>query len=153
MDIFLYFTRVGKKRMLIKDIMIKKVITIDNDDSVFNACIKLLSERIGCIVVMEKGCCRGIVTERDFIERTICMNRDADKTKVKEIMTPDIITINPLDKLEDALEIMKKYRIKKLPVVTNGHLIGIVTVSDIAHARPELTKRFIESWVKPRWDE
>lgn len=139
--------------MLIKDIMIRKVITIDINDTVFNACIKLLSERIGCIIVMNKGFCQGIVTERDFIERTICMNRDADRTMVKEIMTSDVVTINPLDRLEDALEIMKKYRIKKLPVVTNGHLIGIVTVSDIAHAKPELTKRFIESWVKPRWDE
>jgi len=139
--------------MIIKDVMIPKVITIDSNDTVFNACIKLLEERIGCVVVMDKGLCSGIVTERDFIERTICMNRDAGKTKVREIMTPDIITINPLDRLEDALEVMKKYRIKKLPVVTNGHLIGIVTVSDIAHARPELTKRFIESWIKPRWDE
>ncbi len=139
--------------MIIKDIMIQRVVTIDSCDSVFNACIKLLDERIGCIVVLEEGFCVGIVTERDFIERTILMNRDPQDTKVKEIMTPNIVTITSLDKIEDALNIMRKYRIKKLPVVNNDNLIGIVTISDIAHARPELTKRFIESWIKPRWDE
>jgi CBS domain-containing protein len=139
--------------MIIKDIMIQKVVTIDSNDSVFNACIKLLEERIGCIIVLDKGFCVGIITERDFIERTILMNRDPEETKVKDIMTPDIVTIKPLDKIEDALQIMKKFRIKKLPVVNNDDLIGIVTISDIAHARPELTKRFIESWIKPRWDE
>jgi len=139
--------------MIIKDIMIQRVVTIDSCDSVFNACIKLLDERIGCIVVLEEGFCVGIVTERDFIERTILMNRDPQDTKVKEIMTPNIVTITSLDKIEDALNKMRKYRIKKLPVVNNDNLIGIVTISDIAHARPELTKRFIESWIKPRWDE
>ena len=46
---------------------------------------------------------------------------------------------------------MKKYMIKKLPVILDNNLVGIVTLTDIAYARPDLTKEFIETWIKPRW--
>lgn len=147
------FERLVDDRMLVKDIMIKKVATIDSNDTVFNACIKYRDKKIGCLVVLDRGFCVGIVTERDFIERTMCMHRNSEKTKIKEIMSSDIKTIHPLEKLENAVEMMKKYKIKKLPVISNNNLVGIVTISDIAQARPEITRRFVESWIKPRWED
>jgi len=126
--------------MLVKEAMTKKVITIDYRDL-----------KIGCLIVTDNGKVAGIITERDIIERTICDKRDPVTTKVQEIMSSDIKTIHGLDKLEDAMEIMAKNNIKKLPVIKDGDIIGIITVTDVSRARPELSKRFIDSWVKSKW--
>jgi len=139
--------------MLVKEIMTKNPITINFNDTVFDACIKYRDKKVGCLVVTDEESCIGIITERDLIEKTICLHKVPEKTKVGEIMSSDIKTIHPLESLEKALEIMKKYKIKKLPVISDSTVIGIITITDIAHAKPEISKRFIESWVKPRWDE
>lgn len=139
--------------MLVKEIMTKKVITIDPNDTVFNACIKYQDNKIGCLVVTDKESCVGIVTERDLIERTMCLHKDSEKTKISEIMSSDIKTIQPLETIEKAMEIMNKYKIKKLPVISDNNIVGIITITDIAHAKPEITTRFINTWVKPRWED
>jgi len=138
--------------MLIDEVMTKEIITIAPDDTVVNACRKYGENGVGCLIVTDKEICVGIITERDIIKKMICSYKDPRITKVSEIMSPDVKTIQSLETLEKALEMMKKNKIKKLPVISNNVLVGIVTLTDIAHARPDLTKRFIDSWVKPRWD-
>jgi len=137
--------------LLVKEIMKKNVITIDCDDTVFDACNKYRDYKVGCLVVTKHGSCVGIVTERDIIERTVCACKNPETTKVKDIMTRNVKTIHTLDKIEKAIEIMKTNNIKKLPVVVEKGIVGIITVTDISHARPDLSKRFVESWVKPVW--
>jgi CBS domain-containing protein len=139
--------------VLIKEIMTNEVVTIDYDDSVLNACLLYKERKVGCLVVVKNEDCVGIVTERDLIERTICSQRDPATTKINEIMSSRIITIHHLKQYEEALTLMKKYNIKKLPVVSENKVQGIVTITDIAHARSDLTQRFIDSWVKPRWED
>ena len=138
--------------MLIEEIMSKNVVIINSDDSVYAACLKYKDSKVGCLIVMDKGSCVGIVTERDVIDRSICGQKDPIKTKVKEIMSSELIMIHPLEKYEKALELMKKHSIKKIPVVCEDRLVGIITLSDIAHARSDLSERFINSWVKPVWE-
>ena len=133
--------------------MKKNVITINAYDSVFDACNKYKEFKVGCLVVTEGESCVGIVTERDLIERTICDSRDPKATKVNEIMTTDIKTVHALDTVEKAIEIMEEFNIKKLPVVVNEGIVGIITVTDISKARPDLSKRFMDSWVKPVWKD
>ena len=137
--------------MLVREIMTKKVVTIDSNCTVFNAVEKYFNKKIGCLVVTNKTRCVGIFTERDLIERVIYLRKDPLKTKIGDIMSSDVKTIKPLNTLEDALKVMKKYRIKKLPVISDDNIVGIITITDIAYARPDLTNRFIESWIKPRW--
>jgi CBS domain-containing protein len=137
--------------MLITEIMTKPVITIDADASVFDACKVYKEKKVGCVVVTKADTCVGIVTERDLIERTICQYRNPETTKVREIMSQDIKVVNALDTVEKALETMKQYRIKKLPVILSEKVVGIVTITDIAKARPDLSKRFMESWMKVQW--
>lgn len=139
--------------MLVKEIMTKKVVTIRSDDMVFDACILYRDEKIGCLVVVENEFCVGIVTERDLIERILCMRKNPETTKVSEIMSSDIKTIYALDKVETAIDVMKKHKIKKLPVIADDKIVGIITVTDISKARPDISKRFMESWVKPRWKD
>lgn len=137
--------------MLVKEAMTKHVITIDADASVFDACILYKHREVGCLVVTRNESCVGIVTERDLIERTICQHRNPEKTRVYEIMSQDIKVVHALDTVEKALDTMKRYNIKKLPVVSSEKVVGIITITDIAKARPDLSERFIESWMKAQW--
>ncbi len=137
--------------LLVKEIMTKNVITIDKNKTILDACNKYRDFKVGCLIVKDNEECVGILTERDIIERTICQNIDPKSTLVSEIMSSDIKTIHALATIETTIECMKKYDIKKLPVVTKEGIVGIITVTDISRARPDLSKRFIESWVKPVW--
>jgi CBS domain-containing protein len=137
--------------MLVKEIMTKNVVTIEADASVFDACMMYKEKKVGCLVVVDDETCVGIVTERDLIERSICQRRDPEKTKVREIMSQNIKVVYALDTVEKALETMKQYKIKKLPVISSEKVVGIVTITDIAEARPEISKRFMESWMKAQW--
>ena len=139
--------------MLIKEIMTKNPITIDENSSIFEAAEIYKKNNIGCLLILKDSKCIGIITERDIIERTICEKKDIEKTKVKDIMSTDVFTIHDLEKVEKAIEIMSKYNIKKLPVLHDNILVGIITATDISRARPDLSTRFMDSWVKPDWDD
>jgi len=139
--------------VLVKEAMTKKVITIDKNETILEASNMYKDFKIGSLIVTDNGKAVGMVTERDIIERTICARRNPENTKVEEIMSSDIKTIHGLDKVEDAIEMMVKNNIKKLPVVKDGDIIGIITVTDVSRARPELSKRFIDSWIKPEWHD
>jgi CBS domain-containing protein len=137
--------------MLVMEAMTKNVVTIDAADTIFDACMKYKEKKVGCLVVVEGETCVGIVTERDLIERSVCARRDPHTTKVREIMSADVQVIYALDTIEKALETMRQYKIKKLPVISSEKVVGIITVTNIAEARPDLSKRFIDSWVKAQW--
>lgn len=137
--------------MLVKEIMAKEVVSIEYDDTVLNACFKYRDKKIGCLIVTKKKQCVGILTERDLIERTVCQGKDPKTTIIKEIMSSDVKSIHPLDRIEKAIEEMRKNKIKKLPVISNNCIVGIITITDIGSSKPELTERFMETWIKPRW--
>lgn len=139
--------------VLIKEAMTKNVITVDRKATVFDACNIYKEKKVGCLIVTEEERCVGIVTERDLIERTICAGKDPKNTLVEEIMTSDIITVHALDKIENAIELIELWKVKKIPVVKNEDIVGIITVTDITKARPDLSERFINSWIKARWKD
>ena len=126
--------------MLVKDVMTKNVITIDSNQTILDSYKKYRDNKVGSLVVTDKEKCIGIVTERDLIEKAI--DKDLKTTLIKDIMTPNIRTISPSDNLDTASKMMEKYNIKKLPVLYNDNITGIITISDIIHTKPELTKRY-----------
>jgi len=126
----------------VKDIMINKIITIDSNETARKACDLYKDKKIGCLIVTKNDRIIGLVTERDLIERTICMDKDPNKTKVEEIMSKNIKTIDKFDRLEKAIEVFKKNKIKKLPVTLNGELVGLITLTDIAYSRPSMKEFF-----------
>ncbi len=132
--------------MFVKDVMTKKVVSINQNATVLDACNKYRDFKVGCLVVTDdEGNCVGIVTERDIIERTMCHHRNPDITKVREIMSSKIITVQALETLEKASKIMEENGIKKLPVILNDELVGILTVTDISRKLPYLTKKLLDS--------
>ena len=129
--------------MLVEDIMSKKLVTADINETVKEACNRYRELKVGCLVITDKDQIAGLVTERDIIERTICNDRDPNTTKISEIMSIDIKTVDSYASIEEALEIMQKNKIKKIPVVSNNELVGIITITDIAYTRPSI-KKFLQ---------
>jgi CBS domain-containing protein len=139
--------------VLVKEVMARNLVTIKPEKSVYDASILYRDFKIGSLIVIENEKCIGILTERDIIERSICEKKDPMYTKVGDIMSSDIKTVHPLDTIEKALDTMFKFNIKKLPVQSNDEIIGIITVTDISKAKPDLSKRFMDTWVKPIWED
>ena len=126
--------------MLVSEIMSKDVVTVENNKSVFDACNIYRECGVGSLVVMKEGIVVGILTERDIIERVIVDQKDPKETKVEEIMSKDIKTVHASARVEKAVEIMRQNKIKKLPVILNNNIFGIVTITDIANILPDISK-------------
>jgi CBS domain-containing protein len=120
--------------------MSKDVVTVENTKSVFEACNIYRDCGVGSLVVMREGIVVGILTERDIIERVIVDQKDPKDTKVEEIMSKDIKTVHASARVEKAVEIMRENKIKKLPVILNNNIFGIVTITDIANTLPDISK-------------
>ena len=137
----------------VKDVMVTDLVTIKADISVKKA-VKVMNDfEIGCLIVVEKGQAIGIVTERDILKRIVVEGRDPEKTLVGEVMSKPLIVTSPETSLEEAIESMFKHKIKKLPVVEGGKLVGLVTFTDIARIQPVMEKilrKLMEKYEVPR---
>lgn len=109
--------------------MTKEVTTIGSDKSVFEAA-ELMSEKgLGCVIVVIKASPVGIITERDIVRRIVAKRASLD-VKVTEVMSKTLITVDPDTSLKDAARIMSTNKIRRLPVLKNNKLVGIVVASD-----------------------
>ncbi len=116
---------------VIKKIMVKRVITCGPEADLQSVAKTMHKHGIGCLVVVKERKPIGIVTERDMVSKAMVRNLDSSKTSVKEIMTSPLKTVKPEDKIYYASNILQKAGIKKLPVVKDGRLVGIITQTDI----------------------
>lgn len=125
----------------LEDVMVGEVVTVEVDDTVEEAVKIMNRQEIGCLIVVntvEKPV--GIVTERDMLKRVLVKLRDPKRTKVSEIMSKPLILGTPHMDVEVAARLMFKKKIKKLPVVENGNLVGLVTLTDLARVQPEMIR-------------
>jgi len=122
----------------IEELMIKKVVTVKTSEKVIDA-VKLMNKHeIGCLVVVNDGKPVGILTERDMLKRVLAKSKDPRKTRVGQVMSVPLIAVKPQSMIEDAATLMFKKEIKKLPVVKDGQLLGLVTLTDLVRFQPEL---------------
>jgi CBS domain-containing protein len=124
----------------VEDVMIKEVITIDEKSSVKEAAEIMNKFEIGCLIAVKKGKAVGIVTERDLLKRVVAEAKNANKTKVKDVMSSPLVVVEPNMDLEEAVKLMFQMKIKKLPVVAEKRLVGLVTLTDIARFQPQMIK-------------
>ncbi len=116
---------------LAKDIMTKDVITIDPDRTLVEAARLMAEKNIGSLVVVERGKTIGIITERDFLQ-VVSRTLNVEKVKVREIMSKPVVTCEPETRLVDLVSLMQKRRIRHVPIVKKGKLIGMVSSFDLA---------------------
>jgi len=124
----------------VEDVMVDEVITIDADATVYKAVRLMNKHEIGCVVVILKGKPVGIITERDMLKRVLAKSVDPEKIKVSDIMSAPLIIGKPKMEIENAVKLMFKTKIKKLPVVHGGRLIGLVTLTDITRFQPHMIR-------------
>lgn len=117
--------------MLLRDIMQKKVVTLPPDATIRQAAKKMKDYRIGYIVVTNAGDVKGCVTDRD-IALWLANGKDPDETRIDSIMQSSMITAEPETDLFDASKLMARKKVRRLPVVTDSKLVGLVSISDIA---------------------
>ena len=123
--------------IMIRDIMRKKVITVLNFTKLYDAAKLMIENEIGCLIVFKNINIVGIITERDFV-KGIVQNTDPTKSTVEDIMTTPLIYINPDVTIEQAAKKMATLNIRRLPIVEDLNLIGIVTEKDIIKIAPDL---------------
>jgi CBS domain-containing protein len=124
----------------VEDVMVKEVITIDEQLTVKEAADTMNKFEIGCLIVTKGGKAAGILTERDLLKRVVSPSKSAKRTKVSAVMSKPIIVVEPDMDLEEAARLMFKLRIKKLPVVDDGRLKGLVTLTDLARFQPQMIR-------------
>lgn len=107
------------------------VYTIAASDSVYNA-IRLMAEKqIGALVVTDDNAIVGIVTERDYARKIVLMDRSSKTTAVRDIMSPHVRFVQPDQTTYDCMALMTERRMRHLPVLDDGKLIGMVSIGDL----------------------
>ncbi len=101
------------------------------DETVYKALEMMADKDVGALLVMDGDRLVGIFSERDYARRCILRNRRSRETKVRELMTAEVITISPSASIDEAMELMTKHRIRHLPVVEDGKVVGVVSIGDI----------------------
>ena len=123
--------------MKVKEIMSKKIASLNSEDSVERAAQLMKQYDVGSIPVCRQNQVVGIVTDRDIAVRTIAEGKDSKQEKVSTIMSSNPVVGNPDMDVHDAAKIMSTNQIRRLPIVDNNSLVGIVALGDIS-VEPEL---------------
>jgi CBS domain-containing protein len=101
--------------------------------TVYEAIEKMSDKGVGALLVMSEGQLAGIISERDYARKVILKERSSKHTLVREIMTSSVITATPGEYVEDCLRTMTENRIRHLPVVDGGRVVGIVSIGDLVN--------------------
>jgi CBS domain-containing protein len=108
-----------------------EVHTIAPGDTVLEAIRRMAEKGIGALVVVEGDDIVGMVTERDYARKVILMGRASDQTAVREIMSPTVLYVRPHQSNEDCMALMAGNRVRHLPVLDQGRLIGLISMGDL----------------------
>ena len=121
----------------VMDAMTKKPVSVSPDENITNCTKIMLDKHVGSLLGKENEKLLGFLTERDLV-RMISMGIEPKTTKVKQIMTTRIITITPEKDIYDAITLMNRENIRRLPVMVNERVIGLITLKDILAIQPTL---------------
>ena len=121
----------------IREVMTPGPETIQADRPAAEAAKMMKEADAGMIPVMDNGNLLGTVTDRDIAIRIVAEGKDPQSTPVREIASTDVVTIEPDRDLDEALRMMAKHQVRRLPVVENGRLVGVIAQADVAREGSE----------------
>ena len=116
----------------VKEIMSKEIASLNSEDSVQRAAQLMKQYDVGSLPVCCQGKIAGILTDRDIALRSIAEGQDSKQQKVKDIMSPDPAVGDPEMDVHDAARLMSQKQIRRLPIVENNSLVGMVALGDIS---------------------
>lgn len=118
--------------MLVSDLMNTEVVSVSPDESVGSVARLLSRCNLGCVPVVSGGRLRGMCTDRDIVLRCVAAGCDVSSTKVSDIMSRDPVTVSPGDDTLTAARTMAGHQVRRLPVVEDGRLVGMLALGDLA---------------------
>lgn len=123
---------VEQSKTPVEQIMTKDVVSLDCSSTIYDAAEMMSQKKTGCVVVTDDGKPFGILTERDIVWGIRALDSSFKKVTLDEIASRPLIYAEPKQTVEEVSEIMAKEKIRRIPVVKNGKVVGIVTVTDLA---------------------
>ena len=118
--------------MKVKDIMTRNVAYINPASTVIEAAQLMQKHNVGSVPVCDESGLIGIVTDRDIVVRNIAHGKDPHQTPVRDVMTSEVTTVSPDAEIRDVFGIMSVKKVRRIPVVENNQLIGIIALGDVA---------------------
>jgi CBS domain-containing protein len=117
----------------IRDVMTTSPQSIESSSSIVDAARLMRDGDIGSLPVVDGGKLTGVITDRDITVRVVAEGKDPQNTKVGDVLSQDLVTIDPQQDLDEALRLMARHQVRRLPVVEeDGRLVGIVAQADVA---------------------
>ena len=110
------------------------VFSVMSTDTVYRALEVMAEKNVGSVLVIDDGTLVGILSERDYSRKIILLDRGSRETAVAEIMTSKLITVGPETTVTDAMELMTEKRVRHLPVLEDGELVGLISIGDVVKA-------------------
>ena len=107
------------------------VLAVDLDASVFDAISIMAETNVGAVLIRDADVICGIFTERDYLQKIALESRSSQETPVQSVMSTPVITAEPSESIEQCLQTMTRCRCRHLPVVSDGELLGIVSIGDL----------------------
>ena len=115
------------------EIMSKEIQTIREDETLQEAAKRLATEDIGALPICnDSRQVKGMMTDRDIVVQVVARGKDPSQTRARELETGQVVTLRPDDSIEHACDLMAQYQVRRLPVVENGELVGMVSQADVA---------------------
>jgi len=117
----------------VRDAMTPLVRTVAPSQTLVEAAAIMKHEDVGALPVVEAGgALVGMLTDRDIVVRAVAEGRDPGSVHVREVASSDLVTVEPGEDLDDALALMARHQVRRLPVVEDGRLAGVVATADVA---------------------
>jgi CBS domain-containing protein len=127
-------------RLAVRDVMTRTVVTAPPDMSAAEAGKKMVENRVGNIIIVKDGRPVGIVTESDMVAKVISKNVKPGSIKLEQLMSKPLITTKSSDDIHDAVLMMAQKKIRRLPVIDGGALVGIITDADVIQVSSEINQ-------------
>lgn len=105
--------------------------SIDPDASVYDALVEMAEHQIGALLVMNDSGMIGLISERDYARSVVLMGRTSKETRVREVMATRVVCTRPDQTLEEAMALMTEKRVRHLPVIDQGRVIGLISIGDL----------------------
>jgi CBS domain-containing protein len=134
----------------VKDAMTAEVKVATPSQSLTDAASLMKQEDVGSVPVVDGERLVGVLTDRDIVVRGIADGSDPRSVQVGDIASRDVVTVRPDDDLDEALRLMGQHQVRRLPVVDDGHLVGVLATADVAHeAKDKILGQVVEEISKP----